>query len=69
MNLVKLLWQILRQMGKLFKGLEKTLSEGSPMLMMGFYLHRTFPQLITFGNSIPGLIGWYPWLILVPGVL
>ena len=43
------------------------ISEGSPTLAMGFYPPRVFPLSIPFGNGT--LIGWYPWPILVPGVL
>ena len=58
-----------RKMGKKLKEPGKTLSEGSPTLAMGFYPPRAFPRSIPFGNGTPGLIGWHPWPILVPGVL
>ena len=68
-TLVKLLLKMSRKMGKKLKELGKTLSEGSPTLAMGFYSPRAFPRPIPFGNGTPGLIGWHPWPILVPGVL
>ena len=36
---------------KFFRGKGKTLSEGSPMFTMGFYLSTAFPQIIPFGNG------------------
>ena len=69
MTLVKLLLKMSRKMGKKLKEPGKTLSEGSPTLVMGFYPPRAFPRPIPFGNSTPGLIGWHPWPILAPGVL
>ena len=58
-----------KEMAKKLEGLEKTLSEGSHMLVMGFHPPRAFPRSIPFGNGSLGLIGWYPWPILAPGVL
>ena len=55
--------------GEKTQGIGETLSEGSPMLAMEFYPPRAFPRPISFGNGIPGLIGWYPRPILALGEL
>ena len=43
-------WKMSRKMGKKLKESGETLSEGSPMLAMGFYPPRAFPRPIPFGN-------------------
>ena len=50
-KIVKLLLPISRPRAKFFKGKGKSLSEGSPMLVMGFYSCTAFPRPIPFGNK------------------
>ena len=54
-TLVKLLLKMSRKMGKKLKKLGKTLSEGSPMLAMGFYPPRVFQWPICWKN-VGGII-------------
>ena len=55
-TLVKILWQMSRTVGKLFKGFGKPLSEGFYMLAMGFYPHRCYNITFLFIRRTTSLI-------------